>query len=139
MKKFRAIWIGLALAVGLAAAGCEDGVDDNTESGKPSVNADGDWTTKEDGIHLGVMSLDVTSGGALKGTLLTIQGSEAKLSGTLSGYAAEFTMTFPAEVYAVSLTFATNGLTAGGFAKDDGGFTRIMTLTRPATTNTNSM
>ena len=139
MKTFRAIGIGLALAAGLALAGCEDGVDDSTEGAKPAVDANGVWNAKEDGVQLGEMTLDVSNAGVLKGSLLTTQGTEALLSGTLAGYVAEFTMTFSAEYYEVALTFATNGLTAGGHAKDDRGFTRIMTLTRPATVNTNSI
>ena len=139
MKTFRAIGIGLGLAAGLALAGCEDGVDDTTDGVKPAVDANGVWNAKEDGVQLGEMTLDVSNAGMLKGSLLTTQGTEALLSGTLAGYAAEFTMTFSAEYYEVALTFATNGLTAGGFAQDDRGFKRIMTLTRPATVNTNSI
>ena len=140
MKTFRAIGIGWALAAGLALAGCEDGTDDNnTDGAKPSVDANGVWNAKEDGAQLGEMTLDVSNAGVLKGSLITTQGKEAQLSGTLAGYAAEFTMTFPAEYYEFSLTFATNGLTAGGFAQDDRGFTRIMTLTRPVAVDTNSI
>ena len=73
MKTFRAIGIGLALAAGLALAGCEDGVDDSTDGAKPAVDANGVWNAKEDGVQLGEMTLDVSNAGVLKGSLITTQ------------------------------------------------------------------
>jgi hypothetical protein len=129
MKKFGTGWIWLPLALCLAA-GCIDGLRDVDDLKKPAVDANGAWNVREDGVFLGVMTLRMTAGGALDGSLTTEQGAEAKLSGTLGGYEAQFTMIFPAEYYEVTLTFSADAASANGFAEDAKGFTRTLVLAR---------
>jgi hypothetical protein len=123
-------WTGmmwLAAALCFAGTGCgSDGINDGENGGKPALDVNGNWKVWEDGVHLGTMSLIVSDGGLLKGTLVTVDSSEAQLSGAMEGYVAEFSISFPTEYYEATLTFEADGSVANGLAKDSKGFTRIL-------------
>jgi len=70
--------------------------------------------------------------GDLDGELVTKDGAQARLYGTMVGYAATFSMIFPAEDYQVKLVFAQTGDSAVGSAADadPNGLSRTMSLTR---------
>jgi hypothetical protein len=130
MGKTKSVWMAALAAACIAMAGCENGTADNNYI-PPSVNVNGDWKVAEDGAFLGVMTLIVDpTNGDLGGELNTKDGSQARLYGTMSGYAAAFTMAFPAENYDVKVLFTETGDAAHGSAVDSAGFSRGLTLTR---------
>ena len=80
-------------------------------------------------LFLGVMTLAVSDKGALDGSLTTTQGAVAELAGAMDEYVAEFTMTFPAEAYLATVTFAGDASSASGALVDNKGFTRVLAMT----------
>lgn len=131
MKRKGMAWLGTAAALGLMLAGCDSGTTDNAASLPPAVDANGEWNVAEEGVYLGIMTLTVgLADGDLGGDLKTKDGAQARLYGEMGGYAAHFTMVFPAEKYDVNLVFAETGDMAAGTAVDSAGFSRTLALTR---------
>ena len=133
MNKFKICWLGLVAVGALALAGCGGSTEDESVFTPPAVDVNGEWNTFEDGSYLGIMKLIVSSTtGDLDGELVTKDGAQARLYGTMAGYAATFSMIFPAEDYQVKVVFAQTGDTAVGTAADadPSGLSRSMTLTR---------
>ena len=127
-------WLGLAglvAALCLAGAGCEGGTNDQDGDYHPAVDASGNWDARADGVALGTMALELTEGGLLKGTLVTMQGATAQLSGTMDGYVAKFSVTFPSENYTAVATFNEDASQASGTLMDKRGFIQVLKLTRP--------
>jgi hypothetical protein len=126
-------WLGMAglmAALCLGSAGCDGGTNDQDGDYHPSVDASGKWAALADGAALGVMTLELTEGGLLKGTLETPQGATAQLSGAMDGYVAEFSVTFPAENYQAVATFNEAASGANGTLKDRRGYKQLLKLTR---------
>jgi hypothetical protein len=131
MVKTKKTWLGVLAAACMVVAGCDNGTVDGSQFVPPAVDVNGDWNVAEDGSFLGIMNLIVdSSNGDLGGELKTKDGSQARLYGTMYGYAATFTMAFSAENYEVKLLFADTGDIAHGAAVDNAGFSRGLTLTR---------
>lgn len=126
-KQWIGIWI-LAAALGWAAAGCNSG-GDGAEDFHPAVDVNGKWDVRMDGDPLGMMKLEVSKGGALKGSLTTTQGANAKLSGAMDEYVAEFTMNFPTESYLGQVTFNSDASGASGTLVDRNGFKHVLSMT----------
>jgi hypothetical protein len=124
--RIRAVLAALGLAL---AAGCSsDGGDDANY--QPAVEVSGLWDAFLDGDALGDMDLTVNAKGNLSGTLVTLQGAEAQLSGVMDGLLAEFTVVFPAEAYLAAVSFSENATTASGTLIDNKGFRRTLRMTR---------
>ena len=120
----------LMLAVACCGAGTGCGDDDEEETVyHPAVDVNGKWDVRLDGDPLGVMTLAVSDKGALDGSLTTTQGAVAELAGAMDEYLAEFTMTFPAEAYLATVTFAEDASSASGALVDNKGFTRVLAMT----------
>ena len=124
-------WIGmlaLVAALGLAGTGCSDDGDGDGHS-DPAVDVNGKWEVWMDGDPLGVMTLEVSQGGVLKGWLDTTQDATGKLSGAMDGYVAEFTVTFANGVYLATLTFSQDASGASGTLMDSKGFQGALRMT----------
>lgn len=131
MKRMFVAWLGVAAALGLMLAGCDSSNGGGEDANPPAINVNGEWNVAEDGAYLGVMTLTVSlADGDLGGDLETKDGAQARLYGTMEGYAAQFTMVFPTENYDVNLVFAATGDTAAGIAVDRAGFSRGLALAR---------
>ena len=132
MSKGWSAILGLAVAC-LALAGCDDGgAEDETAGYHPAVDVNGPWRAQLDGSYLGVMNLQVSLGGSVTGTLVTLQGATAQLSGAMNGYGAEFTVVFPAERYLAAITFTEDAANAVGSLLEDDGSRQTLALTRQA-------
>ena len=108
-----------ALALGWMAPGCSSDGDDETYA--PAVDVNGRWETRLDGDALGSMTLEVGETGKLKGSLVTTEDAEARLSGIMDGHVAEFSVLFPAEAYLATLTFNADATAASGSLIDNRG------------------
>ena len=130
MKNAWIACLGLALAT-CFGAGCDDGGSADENAGyHPAIDVNGDWSVQADGAALGVMDLAVSAGGSVSGTLTTLQGAIAQLAGAMDGYAAEFSVVFPAEEYLAALTFTADGAAATGALIDARGFRQTLRLDR---------
>lgn len=116
-------------ALGLAVAGCGGGGGDSDGNLDPAVDVNGKWDVRMDGDPLGMMNLQVSKGGILKGTLTTTQDATAQLAGNMDDYVAEFTVTFPTEAYLATLTFNQDASGARGILLDNQGIKRKLSLT----------
>ncbi len=131
-------WAGMVMVALMAVAvpGCEDDAgddgDDGTVATTPAVEVSGNWDALADGAALGTMTLSVKANGVLTGTLVTVQGALARLSGTLDGLTAQFEMVFPDEAYIATVTFSADGSSASGGLSDGAGFSQSLRLTRQA-------
>ena len=122
--------LGLAVAC-LAVAGCDDGGGEGENASyHPAVDVNGPWSAQVDGAYLGVMNLQVSASGSVTGTLVTLQGATAQLSGAMNGYGAEFTVVFPAEHYLAAITFTEDAASAVGALMEDDGSRQSLALTR---------
>ncbi len=124
-------WFGLVcLSAALCWGGAGCGSDDNKEDTyHPAVEVTGTWDVRMDSDPLGVMKLNVTSGGTLSGSLTTTQGAGAQLSGAMDEYLAEFTVIFPTEAYLAVVTFAEDASSATGTLIDKNGSKHSLQMT----------
>ena len=124
--------LGLAVAC-LALGGCDDGGTEDENAGyHPAVDVNGPWSAQVAGSYLGVMNLQVSASGSVTGTLITLQGATAQLSGAMNGYGAEFTVVFPAEHYLAAITFTEDAASGVGVLMEDDGTRQSLVLTRQA-------
>jgi hypothetical protein len=129
MKKNWKWMMVLAATLCWALTGCGDNGDEENGDFTPAVDVNGTWDVRMDGDPLGVMVLQVSKGGIVKGTLTTTRDAVAQLSGNLDDYVAEFTVTFPTEAYLATLTFNKDAGGASGVLLDNKGFKRVLSLT----------
>ena len=122
-------WLGLAAVLCLIGAGCNDSDDSTGDVFHPGLDANGKWDIRMDGDPLGVMTLEVSENGILKGKLITTEDATALLSGILDEFVAEFTVTFPQEAYLATVTFNQDASGASGILIDNKGFQRNLSMT----------
>lgn len=95
----------------------------------PAEDVSGTWATELEGVPLGTTTFSMTSGGILSGHLKTDTGETGAIAGQLSGSNAEYTVSFKAKTYLVSLVFASS-TSASGTLVDAVGHTHALKLAR---------
>ena len=115
--------LGMALAIGMLAVGCDSGDDDDNGG----VNVAGVWTVTDSLAQTGTFNL-VQNGQAIAGTVTTSDGTTVPLSGTLNGNALSMTATAGALTTRFTATVTGNAMT--GSATDSGGDTVTFTAVK---------
>ncbi|MBP1588694.1 MAG: hypothetical protein ILO10_00700 [Kiritimatiellae bacterium] len=121
------------LAVGLC--GCENNKsdhdhDDAAYDHDPAFNCSGSWATTLDDTAVGTTTLSMTPKGKLTGRMYLANSESGAINGHLSGYQAEWTVSFKTTSYLVSVTFNSSQRMGLGTIVTATGSTHALKLTR---------
>ncbi len=108
---------------------CGDGHGKSKEQDRnPAFDVSGAWLANMDGVYLGKFHFKMNSKGSLSGDLVTDHNIKGVVSGAVSGYKAEFTITFSDAAYLASLNFQSDRSNATGSIVDNNGRIHPVTL-----------
>ena len=132
----------LSAAVLLACAACGGHGHKSSSSGSsssssgsdspsiaPAYDVTGTWNTTLESVPLGTTTFSMTPSGVLSGWLRTETGESGDISGQMSGSDAEYTVSFKAKTYLVTIGFGSSSKATGTLV-DAGGHVHSMSLSR---------